>query len=220
MKIEKLMDKFYDLESNVEEEVLAELHEFAKKDKVGFIEYVNSQKMGGGSYRAILYESIMDDANGWEEFLLEQINNIIEEVDAGNKDAEYELLSLFYLTNISGLDKSFYTSAIDLFKAKLNAENNQLKKAALEYILDLHFKGKLNISSHLIQRLQEQLDDENFNVRLYAFLNLKDENLLPQGFRLKFTDRLRIWLSRDYKNYMEAKSMAQKAVDLVKSDNL
>ena len=130
------------------------------------------------------------------------------------------MLSLFYLTNISGLDKSFYTSAIDLFKAKLNAENNQLKKAALEYILDLHFKGKLNISSHLTQRLQEQLDDENFNVRLYAFLNLKDENLLPQGFRLKFTDRLRIWLSRDYKNYMEAKSMAQKAVDLVKSDNL
>jgi len=219
-EIENLMDKFYDLESDVDDQVFEELQKFANSDKEGFIKYANSQKLGPSSYLPILYEAIMDHANGWESFLLKQIKFIIEQADKGKKDATYEISSIYYLTNISGLEKSFYSSAINFFHSKLNSKNRDVRKAALEYIIDLHFESKINLSQKLKKELQRQLNDNSFDVRLYAYLNLKDENLLPNGYKRSIFDRIRTWLSPGYRNYIKAKEIGQKVAEQVIKNDL
>ena len=219
-EIEKLMDKFYDLDSDVDDQVFEQLLKFANSDKEAFIKYSNSQKLGANSYRPILYEAIMHSANGWENFLLEQIKFIIEQADKGNKDAIYEISSIYYLTNISDLEKSFYSSAIEFFKPKLNSKNNEVKKAALEYIIDLHFESKIRLTQNLKEELQKQLEDKTYNVRLYAYLNLKDENLLPVGYKQSKLDKLRTWMSSDYRNYKKAKEMGEKVAEQVMKNDL
>ena len=213
--IEKLMDKFYDINEDVEEQVFEELTSYFSNDKEGFKEYVNSQPLGQFSYRAILYESIMDDANGWEDFLLEQIKYIVDECDSGNKKAEHEISSVYYLTSISDLKKDFYTSAIKYFRSKLNSNNKEVRKAALEYIIDLHFERNLTIDNYLKSELQNQLTDKIYNVRLYAYLNLKDESLLPKGFKQTTMDKIRTWISPNYRSYLRAKEIGKKVAEQI-----
>jgi len=218
--IEKLMDKFYDIYEDVDEQVFEKLNSYFFDDKEGFKEYVNSQPIGLSSYRAILYESIMDNANGWEDFLLEQIEYIINECDSGNKEAEHEISSIYYLTNISDLNSAFYTSTIKYLRSKLNSSNKEVRKAALEYIVDLHFEGKLIISDELKSELQNQLNDKIYNVRLYAYLNLKDDDLLPKGFKQNTMDKIRTWMSPSYRSYLRAKKIGTNAAERVIKNEL
>lgn len=219
-EIENLMDKFYDLDSDVDDQVFEELQKFANSDKEGYIKYLNSQKLGPNSYRPILYEAIMDSANGWENFLLEEIKFIIEQAEKGDEDATYEISSIFYLTNISDLKKSFYTSAIEFFQSKLNSKNNEVKKAALEYTIDLHNESKIRLTEKLKKQLQVQLKDNSYNVRLYAYLNLKDENLLPQGYKQSILDKFRTLISFDFRNYRKVRGIGKKAAEQVIKNDL
>lgn len=65
--------------------------------------------------------------------------------------------------------------------------------------------GELTISEELKRELQQQLKDKVYNVRLYAYLNLKDANLLPKGFKQSPLDQLRTWMSPDYRRYVRLK---------------
>lgn len=218
--IEKLMDKFYDINEDVDEQVFEKLNSYFFDNREEFKEYVNSQQLGLSSYRAILYESIMDNANGWEDFLFEQIKYIIDECDSGNKEAEHEISSIYYLTNISGLNSTFYTSTIKYLRGKLNSSNKEVRKAALEYIIDLHFEGNLIIDDELKSDLQNQLNDKLYNVRLYAYLNLKDENLLPKAFKQTTMDKIRTWISPNYRSYLKAKEIGKKVAEQVMKNEL
>lgn len=218
--IEKLMDKFYNINDDVDEQVFEKLNSYFFDDRDGFKEYVNSQPLGHSSYRAILYESIMDNANGWEDFLLEQIKYIIDECDSGNKEAEHEISSIFYLTNISDLNSTFYSSTIKYLRSKLNSSKKEVRKAALEYIVDLHFEGKLTLGDELKSELQNQLEDKIYNVRLYAYLKLKDENLLPKGFKQTTMDKIRTWMSPNFRSYLRAKEIGKKVVEQVMKKKL
>ena len=145
----------------------------------------------------------MEDANGWEDFLFEQIEIIVEASDSGNKEAEYELSGLYYLTNIHDLNKSFYTKSIEYLKTKLNSENPEVRKAALENILDLHFESKLQLKPDLIEALQSQLYDKSFDVRHDAYLDLKDFDLIPNQFQRSLMDKIRIKMSQGYRSLMK-----------------
>ena len=116
---------------------------------------------------------------------------------------------------IGGLKKDFYISAIKYFRSKLNSNNKEVRKAALEYIVDLHFEGKLTMDIELKNELQKQLKDKIYDVRLYAYLNLKDENLLPNGFNQTTMDKIRTWISPNYRSYLRAKEIGKKAAEQV-----
>lgn len=58
-EIELLMDRFYDVNEDVDEQVFEALNAYFKNDKQGFIDYINSRPFGVESHRAILYECIM-----------------------------------------------------------------------------------------------------------------------------------------------------------------
>ncbi len=219
-EIEILMDKFYDLDEDVDEQVFNALNAHFGNDKNGFIDYINSRPIGQSSHRAILYEHIMNNASGWEEFLYEQIRLIIDAIESGNKDAEDELPSLYYLTNISDLKKSFYTKSIEYLRAKLNSRNNSVRKVALEHLLDLHFESKIDLDYSLRDALQYQLYDKNYNVRLYAYLNLNDFNLVPKNFKLRLMDRIRIKMSADHRSYLKAKKIGHEAARKVMNNEL
>ena len=219
-ELEKLMDKFHDIYSEVYEEVLDELLKFAIRDKEGYIKYVNSQKIGSNSYRSILYEAIMYDANGWENFLLDQITYIIEGYESMDKKAKEELSSIYYLTNIDDLEKSFYTSAIDYFKTKLNSTHPEIRVVALESMVDLHFGGEIEMNGQLKRELQNQLKDKAFKVRLFAYLHLKEEDLLPKKYKPHLIDRIRMKMSSDYKNYMNGQKIGAKVAEQILKKNL
>jgi len=217
--IEKLMDRFYDLDSDVDDQVFAALRNFANDDRERFVEYVNSQKFGPNSYRPILYESIMDNAKGWEDFLLNQIKYIIEHVELGTKSASSAISSIYFLTNIDDLEPSFYSSVIEFLQPRLRSKNIVLRKAALEYIVDLHFEGKINMCQKIKRELQMQLKDQVYNVRLNAYLILKDENLLPMEFKQSIIDRIRAMTSSDYWIHVKTKAIAKKVAEgMMKND--
>ncbi|MEL6534530.1 MAG: hypothetical protein AAFQ98_03920 [Bacteroidota bacterium] len=219
-EIENLMDKFYDLDSDVEDQIFEELLKFANNDKEGFINYVNAQKLDNDSYRPIIYQALMENAVGWEDFLLDQIKFIMEASESGGKDATDEISNIFYLVNIKDLAKSFYTAGIDYLEPKLNSRNIAVRKAALEYIVDLHFGGNITMKPKLKNELQTQLKDQIYTVRLSAYLNLKTGKLLPAGYKQSIIDKIRYLLSSDYRTYRKIKKMGEEIADQAMKNDL
>ena len=218
--LEELMDKFYDINKDVDQQVFDALNSYFENNKNGFIDYINSRPFGPDSYRAILYESIMDDANGWEDFLYEQIMQIVDASDSGNKDAEYELSSLYYLTNISDLQSSFYSKSIEYLRTKLNSNYKEVRKAALEYILDLNYESKARLDLGLKELLQKQLYDKSYNVRLFAYLHLTDFKLIPKRFKRTLIDKIRTRMSSSYRGHLKAKKIGQAVAKKIMKNEL
>ncbi len=86
---------------------------------------------------------------------------------------------------------SFVQKITDRIYKELNSANIFIQIACLQelpyYINHSAIKNKSTITS----RLQDKLNDKNWKIRLIAFQALSEENLLPDGYKLSFMDKLR-----------------------------
>ena len=203
-ELESRIDQLTDPEVEADDNLLDDILLFAKSDEDGFSAFVNSQELGHSSCLPVLYEALMDDAKGWEPFLLSQLKRVIhffETVDSDEDDASL----LYYLTCIDGLNSAFYHSSIELLRDKLASKSLPRRKAALEYIVELIARDQSCITNDLSRQLHRELTDENFEIRLNAFIYLKEENLLPPGHKQSFTDWIRTKVSPAYRQHLELK---------------
>ena len=187
--LETRMDRYLELEDD--DDLLDELLQLAREHPQAFIDYVDAQPIGPPTYRPVLYEAIADELTGWEGFRLAQIRVAFEAASRSGADAEEILSSVFYLTGVYGLAPDFYTAAIEYLSSKLADARPDVRMGSLEYLLDLHTFSRIDLSGRLRRRLTAHLADAAYRVRTHAYLELKDANKLPTGFRLRWTDRIR-----------------------------
>lgn len=218
-ELEHLMDRFQDAE-DVDARMFEALRSFFVSDPEDFKAYVNRQQMGASSYRPILYESLSEHANGWEDFMIEQTKHIVEASHVGDKGAEQELYSVYYLTSISGLEDRFYDSLIEYFNSKLDSNNISVRKHALEYIIDLHSAGDKAPTTKQKKLLRGQLMDPVFNVRMWAYIRLQDGELLLRDYKQPLIDRIRTKVSSDYLRHKKEKQIGETVAQQVINSGL
>ena len=219
-ELEKSIHRIYELDLDVDDELIEKIQNYINSDKEEFVKFMNAQEMGLNSYRPIIYEALAEISNGLEDMMLDQIKNIIEAVEKGNENAKKELPSIGYFTDVSDLEESYYTNAIEYLRSKLNSNISELRKVSLTNILDLHLEANIEVDYTLRQELQKLLTDQDFDVRLVAFLHLGDNELLPKDFKQSVGDKLKTRLSPVYKEHMRIKGLAKMAVKLYKSGDL
>ena len=89
----------------------------------------------------------------------------------------------------------FVQKIVDRLYKAVDAENPVVSRAAIWYLPPFLQNASIRNKTYIISSLQEKLKDKNWKTRFVAHNSLKFENLLPEGHRLKFTDKVlaKLW---------------------------
>ncbi len=188
--IEKV-NNFYDLGENEQQVLLKEINNRGKKDKLEFKDFLSKVGYGLNSNLSIFWEAIWKSPKGWEEFIYDQLEKLINEAESGNKDALEDISSLMYLTQLEEMSNEFYNKSILLLENGLKSKYVNIRENCSEGILDINDVGKKDLNVDTIKKLQKLLKDENFKLRIYTYSNLNELNLIPKEFKLKKMDVIR-----------------------------
>jgi hypothetical protein len=196
---------FKDLEEQFENATTAKsealfkiIIERANTDKVAFQQYLNGLEYGFSSNRCLIYEAISDYPQGFDDLILYEIKTIIELVESGDKDAEEELISVFWLSSVENMPIEFYQKMIDLFIQKLNSPNDKVKIEIIDSLFLVLDESDLDLDTIQLRTFQALLKDKNLEIRLKTYSTLEDSDLLPKGFQLSIMDKLKKKFFRHY----------------------
>ncbi|MFK7808707.1 MAG: hypothetical protein AB8F74_12960 [Saprospiraceae bacterium] len=192
-------EKFYRLSVREQQQILKTILEKANNDKSAFVKFFRSLDYGTTSNRMIFYEAIWKNPVGWEDFLLGELNWLINTAERKDEKAIEELSSIFYIVAGKGLSSDFYNNATKILEPRLASEIPKIRETALEGIIEISKSHGKGIDSQLVNKLEKQLTDKEFDIRLYAYYGLKEFKLLPNNFQLSFKDKLQcIWKGYKY----------------------
>lgn len=185
------IERFYELTELGKKELFDEIHRRASADKVRFTNYMRDLEFGFDQDRAIFYETIWSNSEGFEDWIFDEQIKLIEAAEAGDDGAISDMGSLMYLTQIKTNEKDFYRKSVDFILSKLNSPVSEVREYCMEGIFDLVDMENRNLTNQEIKALRKLLKDSSFKIRIYAYCNLKEEKLLPNGFQLSFFDKTR-----------------------------
>lgn len=192
LKIE--LDHFYDLAEARQESLLAEINEKAAKDKVAFKAFLSNVAYGYETNRAVFYEAIWVKPKGWDDFVYDELAELVSLAESGREDAIEEVDSIAYLTQLEEMSDEFYQKTLRLLVDKLASPIAALRENCAKCIKDLNEIAKLEYTKEQIEALQKLLMDIETDVRIAAYHNLENINSLPQNFELSSADKQSIKL--------------------------
>ena len=185
------LDSFHDLDHETKQSLLKEIHTRAVCQKEMFQNYLLNVNYGTLSHRDIFYEAIWNYPQGWEDFFNTELSQLITKAENGNKDAIDSLSAMIYLTYLEDMNTEFYTKSVDFLTQKLRSKIPEVRENCAQAITDIHAEYEVELSYKQISELQKLLKDSAFKVRVNAYANLKDANLVPKKFSISLIDKIR-----------------------------
>ena len=185
------LDSFHDLDHETKQSLLKEIHTRAVCQKEMFQNYLLNVNYGTLSHRDIFYEAIWNYPQGWEDFFHTELSQLITKAENGNKDAIDSLSAMIYLTYLEEMNNEFYTKSVDFLTQKLRSKIPEVRENCAQAITDIHAEYEVELSYKQISELQKLLKDSAFKVRVNAYANLKDANLVPKKFSISLIDKIR-----------------------------
>ena len=185
------LDSFHDLDHETKQSLLKEIHTRAVCQKEMFQNYLLNVNYGTLSHRDIFYEAIWNYPQGWEDFFHTELSQLITKAENGNKDAIDSFSAMIYLTYLEDMNTEFYTKSVDFLTQKLRSKIPEVRENCAQAITDIHAEYEVELSYKQISELQKLLKDSAFKVRVNAYANLKDANLVPKKFSISLIDKIR-----------------------------
>lgn len=137
----------------------------------------------------LILEALAKDTDVFGEFYVNILNDILAAAKQATKPKEI-LTYLMEFCYVELEEKPFVQSIVDRLTQELETDSIDSILAVL-WILPAFLNNKsIKGKSHILNRLQGKLDDNNWKIRVAAYTALKNENLLPDGFKLSLKDTL------------------------------
>jgi hypothetical protein len=98
---------------------------------------------------------------------------------------------MIYLTYLEDMNAGFYTKSVEFLTQKLRSKIPEVRENCAQAITDIHAEYEVELSTEQVLELQKLLKDSAFKVRVNAYANLKDVNLVPKKFSISLVDKIR-----------------------------
>lgn len=185
------LDTFWDKEEIDKMKILGEILAYANSNPNVFKHEFHEVKYDRQIMLfPIVLEALSVDTENWGQFYVELLEDILITAKQSEKPGDI----LWYLgdfTYIQNDNKPFVQKIVDRLYRELDAENINIKLASISTLPNYLENESIRNKSIIIDKLQQQLYDQNWKVRVAAFQSLGFEDLLPNGFKLTFKDQLR-----------------------------
>lgn len=140
---------------------------------------------------SVIYEALSKNPEKWSIFFKEEYERAFE--SAKKSDNAFEILDC--LEEISFVEESKLKSRneiIEILENHLSHEKDLIRYKAIWCLGNWVSDDNKNKYKHLIQKIINRLQDNNWKIRYVTKLILEDINQLPKNFKLSFIDRIRV----------------------------
>lgn len=189
-KFKSLIDSFWDVDEDEKKKILRDVLEYANLDQQKFKDEIDQVKYDKNLMALpIILESLSIDTENWGQFYIDLLDDILETAKQSSKPNEIlnNLLEFSYIENDR---RPFVQIIVDRLYTELDSENLNVKLASIWTLPNYFDNNSIRNKSSIIDKLQQQLYDRNWKVRVVAFKSLGFVNLLPVGHKLSFKDKL------------------------------
>lgn len=180
---------FDELDEAKQQNVLQQVREIAKQNREEFEQFVANLAYGAEMQREVYYQAIYKEAAQWEELLLREMEKHLQAAEQNRKGAIDDLVLLYWFCSKEGLSASYYDKSLSILLSALQAKSADIREAVMEAIIDLIQEMPRPLTKEETSSIQNLLQDKEFNIRVYAYANLKHVGLLPNGFVLSQADK-------------------------------
>ncbi|TCC96163.1 hypothetical protein EZ449_22450 [Pedobacter frigidisoli] len=189
-KFKAQIDSFWDVGEYEKKMVLSEVLKYANSNQQKFKNEINQVKFDNDLMALpIISEALSMDTENWGQFYVDLLDDILETAKQSSKpnDILNNLQEFSYIENDS---KPFVQKIVDRLYKEVDAENLNVKLASIWTLPNYLDNNSLRNKSSIIDKLRQQLYNQNWKVRVVAFKSLGFENLLPDGYKLSLKDKL------------------------------
>ncbi|MCH6233649.1 hypothetical protein [Cognataquiflexum rubidum] len=181
------LEKFYDLNDHEKQETLISILNLANDNPEKFIKAIQNEKFNRLNNLPIIYEALSKDLDNWADFFITEIERLFETAKQSN--TPYSILNHLQEFTFIDPDKFKHRDRIvEILATQLDNENSTFRFCALDLLPDFVKDDDMLT----INKMKKLLKDENWRIRYWTYLNLKDIGVLDeQNDKLSWTDRLR-----------------------------
>jgi len=170
-------------------ELLKDILNYANAEPQKFINELKEIQFDKGiDPLPVVLEALSKDTDNWGAFFVEQLDEILKAAQNARKPSEV----LTYLMEYAYVEKDnrpFVQQIVERLHKAIDSENSAVRRAAIWNLPSFMNNDSIKNKSRVVASLHEKLNDRSWKTRFVAFGALKFENLLPEGYKLKLTDR-------------------------------
>jgi hypothetical protein len=189
-KFKPQIDSFWDVNEDEKKKVLSDVLNYANSNQQKFKKEINQVKFDKDLMALpIISEALSTDTENWGQFYVDLLDDILETAKQSGKPNEV-LNNLQEFAYIEKDSRPFVQKIVDRLYKELDSENLDIKLASIWTLPDYLDNSSIRSKSSIVEKLRQQLFDQNWKVRVVAFKSLGYGNLLPDGYKLSLKDKL------------------------------
>jgi len=189
-RFKEKVDIFYDTTKDEQNNILKDILNYANSNPQKFKREFDEMKFNEEfDPSAIISEALSKDTETWGQFYIDFLEDIFEKADHSHKPNDI----LYHLTDFAYIEEDerpFVQKIVDRLYKEIDSKNLHIKIAVIWILPNFFGNTSIKNESMIVDKLQQQLYHENWKVRVVAYKSLGFENLIPDGYKLSFKDKM------------------------------
>lgn len=140
-------------------------------------------------YTTLIFDALSDELEKWQALF----EGVLKDILATAKSAESPEDALWVLSDfmfVFDIESPVVRRLAEIAIKEMDTEKLPIKLALIDELTFYLDNPVLKNNLSIVNKLQQYLYDVNSQVRLKTYKGLKENNLLPSGFKPTFWDRL------------------------------
>jgi hypothetical protein len=180
-------------EESDREKLIEEIRNYSeiKTEAVLVQEIRDNFKQTSSSGISVIYEALSKNPKKWSNFFKEEYETAFE--SAKKSEKAFEILeSLQGISFVKEGELETLDEIISLLGNNLSHQNKVIRYNSVWYLGDWISDKNKDKYSHIIDKIIDRLQDENWKIRYITKLILDDLNKLPKDYTINLWDKIRI----------------------------
>jgi hypothetical protein len=183
-KFKSRIDSFWDVNEDEKKNILSDVLKYANSNQQKFKNEINQVKFDKDLMALpIISEALSTDTENWGQFYVDLLDDILETARQSSKPNDV-LNNLQEFAYIEKDNRPFVQKIVDRLYKELESEELDIKLASIWTLPNFIDNSSIRNKSSIVEKLRQQLFDQNWKVRVVAFKSLGYGNLLPDGYKL------------------------------------
>ena len=189
-KFEERIDNYWGNTDEAKESLERDILEYANANPVKFRREFEAVMFDEDVMSlGIVMDSLAEDTDNWGGFFVHVVDDILQA--ARESDEPNDILTyLEILYSVEDDTRPFVSDIVKRFENELDGNHLEIECAAIWVIPIFLDNPSIRNKEALKNRLIQKLNSSNWKVRFVAHESLRLSDLLPEGAKLSFMDRL------------------------------
>ncbi len=184
------IDEYIYLDDQEHEELLNKILNYANNNQGSFVKDVISIPLDEDVIIvSMILEALIKDSKTWGDFIVEYLKLIISKIkqEESPKQFVYHIIDFEIIT----FDKSsLVQKTADILYEEIDTQIIEIKNAIILTLMSFIDHENIKNRQSIIDKIQQQLNYNDYKVRLFTYNELKRNSLLPKNYQLTFKDKL------------------------------